>query len=84
MAKINKPLVSVAKLSQDGWRVVFDIEQSYIQHKRTGKIIGLKRERGVFIVEPFLNADPKTADEFVNAYSGAARKGESVFSRQGP
>ena len=54
VAQINKPLVSVAKLNLEGWRVVFDADESYIQHKRSGKIVALKRERGVFIVEAYL------------------------------
>ena len=69
-ARINKPLVSVAKLNTDGWRVVFDIDGSYIEHKRTGKLISLRRERGVFVVDAFLERNPKTVVE------------QSVFSRQ--
>ena len=45
VAAINKPLVSVSKLVDDGWKVVFDEEQSFIKHKKTGRMIDIKRER---------------------------------------
>ena len=38
---INTPLVSVSKLSDDGWGVVFDDEASYIKAKKTGRTIEL-------------------------------------------
>ena len=60
VAAVNKPLVIVSKLIDDGWRVVFDEEASYIKHKRTGYVINIRRERGVFVVDAFVNpADPR-------------------------
>ena len=60
VAAVNKPLVSVSKLIDDGWRVVFDEEASYIKHQRTGNIINIRRERGVFVVDAFVDpVDPK-------------------------
>jgi hypothetical protein len=60
VAAVNKPLVSVSKLIDDGWRVVFDEEASYIKHKQTGNVINIRRERGVFVVDAFVDpADPK-------------------------
>ena len=60
VAAVNKPLVSVSKLIDDGWRVVFDDEASYIIHKRTGNKINIRRERGVFVVDAVVDpADPK-------------------------
>jgi hypothetical protein len=57
---VSKPLVSVSKLIDDGWRVVFDEEASYIKHKMTGNIINIRRERGVSVVDAFVDpADPK-------------------------
>ena len=59
---MNKPLVSVSKLIDDGWRVVFDEEASYIEHKRTGNTINIRRERGVFVVDAFVDqVNPKKA-----------------------
>ena len=54
VAAINKPLVSVSKLVDDGWKVVFDEEASFIKHKKTGRTIDIKRERGVFVVDVFV------------------------------
>ena len=34
LAAINKPLVSVSKLIETGYRVIFDEDNSYIMHKR--------------------------------------------------
>ena len=60
VAAVNKPLVSVSKLIDDGWRVVFVEEASYIKHKRSGNIINIRRGRGVFVVDAFVDpADPK-------------------------
>ena len=70
VARINKPLVSVTKLNLEGWKVVFDLDDSYLQHKKTGKVIALRRERGVFVVDAYLEKDPQS-------------KPEQVFRRQG-
>ena len=43
VAGINKPLVSVSKLIDDGWRDVFDDKVSDIKHKKTGRTIELTR-----------------------------------------
>ena len=53
----NKPLVSVSKLIEDGWRVIFDRERSYIVHKATGHTIDLRSERGIFVVDAFVGPD---------------------------
>ena len=53
IAAINKPLVSVSKLVDEGYEVVFKEEESYILHIETGKKILLKRERGVFVIDAY-------------------------------
>ena len=53
IAAINKPLVSVSKLIDEGHDVVFKLSGSYILHKESGKKIMLKRERGVFIIDAY-------------------------------
>ena len=55
LAGINKPLLSVSKLISDGWRVVFDDEESFMVHKTTRKYIKIKRERGVFVIDAYVN-----------------------------
>ena len=47
--------MSVSKLIGDGRRVVSDEEASYIKHKRIGNIINIRRERGVFVVDAFVD-----------------------------
>ena len=61
VAAVNKPLVSVSKLLDDGWRIVFDSEASYLKHKKTGRTIAIKRERGVFVVDAYV--DPATGHQ---------------------
>ena len=60
LAAINKPLVSVSKLIDDGWRVVFDKDLSYLLHKESKKVIRMKRERGVFVVDAWVQPEDKT------------------------
>ena len=78
VAAVNKPLVSVSKLIDDGWRVVFDEEASYIKRKRIGNMINIRRERGVFVVYAFVDpADPKKNNKvqvFTRPTQGASRK----------
>ena len=57
---MNKPLVSLSKLIDDGWRVVFDEEASCLKHKKTGNTINIRCVRGVFVVDAFL--DPANTD----------------------
>ena len=55
IAAINKPLVSVSKLVDDGYDVIFNNVESYIINKETGKKIIMKRERGVFVIDAYAN-----------------------------
>ena len=57
IAGINKPLVSVSKLIDEGWRVVFDVEGSYLLHKATKRKIMMERTRGVFTVEAYIEPE---------------------------
>ena len=54
LAAINKPLVSVSKLIGDGYKVVFDESNSYILHKQTKKIIRMRLEKGVFVIDCYV------------------------------
>ena len=55
IAGINKPLLSVSKLISDGWRVVFDDDECSMTHKVSKKHIKIKRERGVFVIDAYVN-----------------------------
>ena len=59
LAGINKPLISVSKLIEVGYRVVFDEENSYIMHKKTRKIIKMTKERGVFVIDAYVQKSPE-------------------------
>lgn len=60
VAKVNKPLLSVSKLTDGDMRVVFDKGGSYLYNKKTDDIVRIKRERGVFVLEVFADRGPKT------------------------
>ena len=64
VAAITKPLVSVSKLIDDGHQVVFYEKASYIIHKATGRKMLLKRERGVFIVDAFIEPKKSAGKDF--------------------
>ena len=67
VADINKPLASVSHLTDEGYRVVFDKHNgkdiSFIQHKATGQIIKLQRERGVYLIDAVLLDDTQPKSE---------------------
>ena len=58
VAAINKPLVSVSKLNESGYWVVFDEDKSYILHKKTKKVIHMRKERGVFMIDAYVAKKP--------------------------
>ena len=59
LAAIHKPLVSVSKLNESGYKVVFDEDDSYIMHKRTRKIVRMRKERGVFTIDAYVPKNPE-------------------------
>ena len=62
VAGIHNPLVSVSKLIDDGWRVVFDDEALYIKHNKTGRTIEFTRERGVFVIDALVDPSNDKSD----------------------
>ena len=50
LAGINKPLVSVSKLTEEGYRVIFDDQHSHTYHKRT-KVINTRKDKGVYVID---------------------------------
>ena len=59
IAAINKPLVSVSKLNEAGYKVIFDDGSSYMIHKKTKKVIKTKKEKGVFVIDAYVPKRPK-------------------------
>ena len=51
VGKVTKPLCPVSKICEKGHTVVFDESGSYIKHKKTGAVIQLKKERGVYVMD---------------------------------
>ena len=55
LADINKPLMSVSHATDNDYCVVFNqhngVDVSYILHKPTDKVMRLRRERGIFILD---------------------------------
>ena len=58
-AAINNPLVSVSKLNKAGYKVIFHDNNSYIVHKKTKKVIKMKKEKGVFVINAFVPKEPE-------------------------
>ena len=54
IAAINNALVSVSKLNEAGYKVVFDENNSYIMHKKTKRVIKMKKENGVFVIDAYV------------------------------
>ena len=51
VAPVAKPFVSVKRICQNGHRVIFDEDGSYIEHKVTGKRIWLREEDGDYMLD---------------------------------
>ena len=58
MAKVDKPLASVAKLIDEYYKTVFDKTGSFILNKKDVSIMRLRRERGVFLLDAYVSQDP--------------------------
>ena len=52
---VNKALMSVKEVMRAGNRVVFDEEETYIEHKVTGEKIWATDSSGMFIVKMWVN-----------------------------
>ena len=59
IAAINKTLVSVSKLNEAGYKVVFDENNSYTMHKKTKRVIKMKKEKGVFVIDAYVPKKPE-------------------------
>ena len=68
----TKFLASVGKMTQNGNRVVFDADGSYIMHKKTGRKMEMHLEGGVFKIDViFMNGETAERGKIV-VDSGAA------------
>ena len=65
IAEVNKVLASVAALVDADHRVVFDKDKetgtdiSFITHKPTGKVVRMRRERNVWVIDAFMTEEPE-------------------------
>ena len=50
-ADVKKPLASVSSIVDQGNRVVFDADASYVENIESGRRIPMVRRRGVFVME---------------------------------
>ena len=50
-AGVKKPLASVSSMVDQGSRVVFDADGSYVEHVASSNRIPMMRKRGVFVLE---------------------------------
>ena len=85
VAPVHKTLLSVSKMLDNGHRVVFDTEWSYVEDIASGERTTLKRKRGLFVLQAWVrprvkksekpkeNEKPKTGEE----------EGGKPFQRQG-
>ena len=60
IAPINKPVVGVSKLNGAGYEVVFDENNSYIMRKKTKRVIKMKMEKGVFVIDAYVPKKPES------------------------
>ena len=69
VANVNKVLAAVSALVDDNHRVVFDkcmktgVDLSFILNKKTGESIRMKRDRNVWTVDTYVEADEESPNE---------------------
>ena len=51
VGNVNKGLISVEELVASGHRVVFDGDDSFVEHKESGQVIRIRRRNRVFEAE---------------------------------
>ena len=70
VANVNEPLAAVSDRVDNGCRVVFDKDEetgqdlSYIYNKRTKKVITLRRDRDVWMLDAVVSADSVETEGF--------------------
>ena len=77
VADVGKVLMSVAKVCESGYRVVFDEDGSYMEEKRSGQRTKLRKKNGVYVMN--LRTETKKEQQ---GWSGAgAQKGSGQENR---
>ena len=50
VSEVTKPLAAVREIIKGGNRVIMDEHESYIENKKSGKRIPIRRDNGMFVV----------------------------------
>ena len=61
VAKISRPLASVAEMVKKNYRVIFDEGRSYIENKATGRWTPLRQEGNLFFLDIWVRVPEKLA-----------------------
>ena len=51
----------ISKLTEQGYKVVFDVDESYIYHKKSKQVIRMRKERGVYVVDAYVPKKPDSS-----------------------
>ena len=71
VADVNKPLAAVSDRVDNGCRVVFDKDLvtgqdlSYVYNKKTKKVMKLRREKNVWVIDAVVSADTVQNESFI-------------------
>ena len=79
VADVEKPLVSVARMTDAGNRVVFEKGGGYVESTQTGRRVRLQRDGNVFVLDMFV---PRPAEEEKGGKGGGGGKRTTGFTRQ--
>ena len=64
VARITRPLISVAQLSRSGRRCIFDHDGGYIEHRATGRKIQLERAGNTYALRMLVRDTAETKPVF--------------------
>ena len=62
VAKITRPLASVSEIVSKDYRVVFDSDGSFLQHKKTGKWIPVRQEGSLYYLDLWCQVPEEISD----------------------
>ena len=82
VAPVHKTLLSVSRMVENGHRVVFDKDWSYIEDVSTGERSTLVEKNGLYVLRAWVR--PRKKDNPENKEQAEAAKVEPGFQRQGP
>ena len=61
VAKITRPLASVAEIVRKNYRVVFDTDGSFIEDKKTGKWIDVRQKGSLYYLDLWVQVPEELA-----------------------